>query len=368
MAKKIYEEENIRAIAEKIREKTGEGTTYKVSEMPDGIERVYNEGKSQGTGGYDEGYKAGQKSEYDRFWDNFQQNGKRQRYYRAFSDDSWTNETFKPKYDLVNMSNCEYLFYSSKISGDFVEILNNLGIRVDISNFSVVTQVYRNTLFTRLGEINVSKVTGSLNYFIDSNKYLETIDKLIISEKGTTTFINTFTGNTALKNITIEGVIGNDINFKDCTLLTHESLMSIINALKDFADSKTVTYHNGEYGSYSISETSFDPKGVEWTVTDAVLNGTTLICHGYNEEYNSYDVTITVTDINISAEDVAKIRTIQFDVASYNPEIYEFIVDVVIKVSGEPTQQKTLTIGTANLLKLTEAEKKKATNKGWILA
>ena len=50
MAKKVYEEENIRAIADKIREKTGGDSTYKVAQMPKGIEEVYEAGKSQGGG------------------------------------------------------------------------------------------------------------------------------------------------------------------------------------------------------------------------------------------------------------------------------------------------------------------------------
>lgn len=48
MAKKAYEENNIRAIAEKIREKTGGETTYKTSEMPTGVDEVYTKGYGEG--------------------------------------------------------------------------------------------------------------------------------------------------------------------------------------------------------------------------------------------------------------------------------------------------------------------------------
>lgn len=48
--KKLYEEENIRAIAEKIREKTGSDNTYNTSEMPDGVEEVYSTGYNDGYG------------------------------------------------------------------------------------------------------------------------------------------------------------------------------------------------------------------------------------------------------------------------------------------------------------------------------
>lgn len=57
MAQKLYEEENIRAIAVKIREKTGGTKTYTTEQMPDGIEAVHIAGYQQGYNfGYDEGY------------------------------------------------------------------------------------------------------------------------------------------------------------------------------------------------------------------------------------------------------------------------------------------------------------------------
>lgn len=45
MAKKVYEETKIKAIADKIREKTGGDSTYKTSEMPEGVEAVYEAGQ-----------------------------------------------------------------------------------------------------------------------------------------------------------------------------------------------------------------------------------------------------------------------------------------------------------------------------------
>lgn len=62
MAKRLYEEESIRAIAAKIRYLVP--SLYKrkftVLEIPDGIERVYKEGKNTGkTEGHREGYNEG---------------------------------------------------------------------------------------------------------------------------------------------------------------------------------------------------------------------------------------------------------------------------------------------------------------------
>lgn len=52
MAKKLYEESNIAAIAAKIREKTGTETTYTTAEMPSGVEEVFEAGVAVIPDGY----------------------------------------------------------------------------------------------------------------------------------------------------------------------------------------------------------------------------------------------------------------------------------------------------------------------------
>ena len=158
------------------------------------------------------------------------------------------------------------------------------------------------------------------------------------------------------------------MTFNNSPLLTHESLMSIINALKNFVEKKTLKYTYGSFSVYSVSGFNTDPKGITFYVTSATLNGTTIVCQAKYDDYDdtALDVTITVTDIDISQEDVANIKTIVQDVVDYNPET-GFITDVVITIE-KVTGSKTLTSGSSNLAKLTDAEKKKATDKGWTLA
>lgn len=69
MAKKVYEDSYIAAIAAKIREKAGTTTTYNTQQMPSGIEEVYNKGHSVGhsagkTEGYADGFAAGRAEGY----------------------------------------------------------------------------------------------------------------------------------------------------------------------------------------------------------------------------------------------------------------------------------------------------------------
>ena len=45
-------------------------------------------------------FDAGKKSEYDAFWDAYQQNGNRRNYAFAFSGQAWGCNAFKPKYPI----------------------------------------------------------------------------------------------------------------------------------------------------------------------------------------------------------------------------------------------------------------------------
>ena len=68
MAKKLYEEENIRAIANTIREKSPYFTrdrVFLVADMPEGIRNVYEEGHNDG---YNEGYNEGWNDGFDEGW------------------------------------------------------------------------------------------------------------------------------------------------------------------------------------------------------------------------------------------------------------------------------------------------------------
>ena len=363
--KKVYEEESIRAIAEKIREKTGEDNSYKVSEMPEGIEKVFIAGESQGSGGYDKGYEEGKKAEYDAFWDTYQQNGERTNYENAFSGIGWDDKIFKPKYDITAPGYATQMFWNCQIT-DLSAILKKQNVRLITEGCTNPLQMFYRSKITTIPPLDFTNATGSTSYAFGSNA-IKTIECLKVS--GNTVFhANMFNNATALENITFEGVIANNLDMHWSSKLTHDSLMSIIKALKDFNSYETLTYSYGNFGECVIEGFYTDPKGIEFYVTSAVLNGTTLVCQS---KYNNYenepcDVTITVTNIDISREDVAKIKSIKQNVIDYTPET-GFITDVLIITKDKASEVKTLTLGTENLAKLSEEEKSMATDKGWEL-
>ena len=156
---------------------------------------------------YGQGFDAGKQTEYDAFWDAFQQKGNRRNYWGAFA--SWTDEIFKPKYPIVATGHTS-MFYLSTI--DTIPALDFSGARAALQN--------------------------TFNYF-----YGTTIEKVILKADGTQNIIAGFIGARNLKNITFEGVIGESISFADCSLLSKASIENIISVLLDTATDKTATFN-----------------------------------------------------------------------------------------------------------------------------
>ena len=181
---------------------------------------------------FEAGKQVGKQVEYDRFWDSYQDYGNRTHYGYGFAGDGWNNDTFKPKYNICP-STASAIFYSVEIEGDFVELLSAFGITLDLSKATNLSSAFASSSFiTRLGVVNTSNATTIATMF--SACYgLVTIDKLILKSDGSQTITNLFSQCNALENVTIEGVIGSNIDVHWSTKLTRDSLMSIINALQD---------------------------------------------------------------------------------------------------------------------------------------
>ena len=78
--------EKMMAIADAIRDKTSGTDALTLDDMAESIPKVYD---------------AGKKSQYDEFWDSYQENGTCTNYNYAFYGRGWTNKTFNPKYDSL---------------------------------------------------------------------------------------------------------------------------------------------------------------------------------------------------------------------------------------------------------------------------
>jgi len=206
------QQENFTAIANKIREKTGQIELIKPNEFVNKIDDVYS---------------AGKKSEYDTFWDEYQNNGERTDYTQAFARDGWTDTTFNPKYKITPTI-LYYTFANSKIA-DAYDIFRE---KLDTSQCTDVRGAFRNAKFSTLPSLNFCNVNTELRDVFYGNPDLYSIDEikcpdLILS------FTNAFVGCTKLKEIRFTGILGKTLDFRDCPLSV-DSMKNIISHLLSY--------------------------------------------------------------------------------------------------------------------------------------
>ena len=182
---------------------------------------------------------------YDAFWDVYQQNGTRTDYSYAFAGVGWSDETFKPKYDIKPTGSVVRLFDGTSIT-DLVKLLNDAKCTFDISAVTGATYVVMNTKKLQTLPVLDAQKMANLTYFINGCDDLHTIEKVILKSDGTQTFGNLSFGLLPkLVNITFVGCIGKSFVIKDSPLLSDASVQSIIDCLKDLtgAAAQTLTLH-----------------------------------------------------------------------------------------------------------------------------
>ena len=209
---------------------------------------------------YDAGVDAGKQAEYDAFWDAKQPRKGERHMMNGNYGGNWTIETFRPKYDIVPQAGV-YLFFGNNLKIDLVEHLKSIGRKLDFSQCDNQNGAFYMSNFTHIGKVSA---LGGYYYVFQDCKNLVTIDEWgdaqgrEMTGNGMTT---TFSGCTALENITIKGYFANDMSFKDCTKLSRDSITNIINHLSDIVGKKLTLSRNAvdiafEFRtSYTDSET-----------------------------------------------------------------------------------------------------------------
>ncbi len=201
--------------------------------------------------GLDKGFADGKQEQYDLFWNIFQRwdsatkTTKRTDYRRAFAYWYLADKIFKPKYDVVPEGDASYMFWNFRTKADLRNTKNINGghINFDFSKVTNFANMFDNSLVTYVGTVDCSSTTSLNNTFINATS-LTTIERLIVHE-GITSYTYCFANTSTLTKVMFEGTIaGNGIVLSAHTRLSYDSLMSIINALKDYSGTtttKTVT-------------------------------------------------------------------------------------------------------------------------------
>ena len=218
-------------------------------------QKVYEAGKAAGGDtevAYNEGFDDGKQAEYDRFWDDFQQNGTRADYKYAFSGTGWTEETLKPKYPIVLVDKSSttrsalgmfnYLAWSNgKKTVDMTEICKKIDMSQALSAQYMFQMAYVENV-----TLDLSNVTTIYGMFAGNDGGYKNNITLTVSEK-CTVYTNAFSYGSPITHLifTDGSVIAANISLDRSNNLDDESIQSIINALQDRTGmgAMTVTFH-----------------------------------------------------------------------------------------------------------------------------
>lgn len=213
----------------------------KLTVVAENEKKVYDAGYEKGeTDGYNKGYNA----YCDLIWDAFQDGGNRTDYKRAFYNWDKFEKCFKPKYDIKPVGSVAEMFADINQYISVPNLCAICGITIDFSKVTDFKNILKGSAIWHFGVVDCSSAT-TLDYAFNLSSSLQKIDKLILHE-GITSYAACFANTSLLKNITVEGTIaGTGILLSAHTSLTYESIMSFINALKDYsgtATTKTITF------------------------------------------------------------------------------------------------------------------------------
>ena len=200
---------------------------------------------------------------YNTFWDIYQNNGDRTNYVSAFRGSGWTNETFKPKYDITPSGGASMsyeMFNSSNIKGDLTEILNECGVQIKWGSKTYFSLEFAYSAFTKI-KIDVTPSTYS-STFRDSKNLTD----LEIKSNSNTTYTSAFLNCTALVNLIINGYLGKTVSFAQSPL-NKTSIVGVFDAMSSTVTGQTVTFNkaavNAAFGINVDDETTF-PEGSEY--------------------------------------------------------------------------------------------------------
>ena len=181
-------------------------------------------------------YQAGQKTEYDRFWDNFQQNGERNSYSYAFYGKNFNDAIFKPKYKFINANVYSFERMFSDHSGGITTITP------DLFDYDRMKTYYGSYMFFNadIKSIELSmKRNNSIAHMFRSCK----AETIILNDWNGQNYDRTFEECYNLKHLRIYGgtIGGSNVFNLGLSPLDAESLRHIISKQSDTATGRKIS-------------------------------------------------------------------------------------------------------------------------------
>ena len=197
-------------------------------------------------------FEAGQKSEYDRFWDEFQRNGTRDYYPYAFAGVGWNGQNFQPKYPVKiaeSINGCVgIMVYFNRPTSKFPSPTIDLTDFCKTSDFSKAKSgsgMFKNANVDNITVdlSNCENLTETFSMDDYGSPTIKTV-RLKVSEK-CKEYKNAFGYLSSLINLTfMDGSVisASGMNLRWSTKLSKASIKSVINALSTTTSAYTVTF------------------------------------------------------------------------------------------------------------------------------
>lgn len=236
----------------------------KLVKIAENTPKVYEAGKA-------EGIAEGKQAEYDSFWDEYQDYGKRTSYTMydgTFAGKYWTDALFRPKYS-IKPSTAYMMFRSTAITD-----LTREDISLDFSECTDMQYTFAYAALLKVPPIDMSSATTTTSTF----SYYKGTDLSIIASANTIFAPTTFDYVENLKNLVIEGIVATAFNVKRSKNLTRDSIVSIINALSTTTTGLTVTFSKEAVdNAFATAEGAADGStSAEWLALVATRSNWTI--------------------------------------------------------------------------------------------
>lgn len=220
-------------------------------------------------------YEAGKDAESKSFWGGLLNYGKPKRH--AYEFYGWNRDIFYPPYDIVcesNMAGLFQFFEQTATEGfDLSARLKECGSVLDTSGATTgASYSFYYTSFSKIPTVDLTGIADEekLTYAFANNYFLKEFEKIRCKESNV--WHVTFNGSNNIENIIIEGVIGrNGFDVRHCTKLSYDSLMSIINSLKDYREDTSGATYTVSLGTTNLAKLTDAEKAMAtekgWTLT-----------------------------------------------------------------------------------------------------
>lgn len=215
----------------------------KLTTIAENEQKVYNAGYEKG--------KAEGGGETEDFWGQFQNYGARTNYQYAFANTGF--EVINPPYGFENLTNASQMCSGCK--AEEIVIYNSKTASWDSAFFNC------QNLLRIKGHIAFPPSTVT-KYMCRACEKLKEFESLDVSELSiaNTQFVEAFSLCSALEEIRFTGTISCNVKFSYSPNLSHDSLMSIINALTDYSEDTSGTTHKLTIGTTNVSKLTDEEK------------------------------------------------------------------------------------------------------------